>query len=174
MIMVVVFDGNNYHMWERVIETTLRAKKKIGLYIRIVDETDNKGEWRILEAIDAWEMANSMLCSWLLNVIDPKLRMSIAYSDTSQIMWEDMRKRYAMANTLKVHQLKANIANCEQSDLNIGEFYSKLTNSWNEPINLMKVPVCKCSGSTCGVVSKIISTYEEDKAHQFLMGLNDD
>ena len=76
----------------------------------------------------------------MFNVINPKLRMNIAYSDTAQIMWEDMKKRYAMANTPKIHQLKANIANCKQGDLDVGDFYSKLMHLWNELSNLVKFP----------------------------------
>jgi len=43
-------------------------------------------------------------------------------------MWDDLKKRYAMANTPKIHQLKADIANRKQGNLNVGEFYSKLKN----------------------------------------------
>jgi len=65
---------------------------------------------------------HSMLCSSLLNVVDLKLRMSMAYSNTTHGMWEDMRKRYTMGNTPKVNQLKANIANCKHGDVDSGEF----------------------------------------------------
>jgi len=34
--------------------------------------------------------------------------------------------------------------------------------------------MCTCSRCECGVSSKILAMYEVDKAHQFLMGLNDD
>jgi len=79
-----------------------------------------------------------------------------------------------MANTPKIHQLKVNIANCKQDDIDVGEFYSKLGNLWNELSNLIKFPVCTCSGCQCGAAKKIMAMYEADKAHQFLMGLNND
>jgi len=79
-----------------------------------------------------------------------------------------------MANTPKIHQLEANIANSKQGDLDVGGCYSKLMNMWNELSNLVKVPVCTCSGCKCEAVSKITAMYDEDKAHQFLMGLNDE
>ena len=100
--------------------------------------------------------------------------MGIIYSDTAKIMWDDLKKQYAMANTLKIHQLKANIANCKQGDLDAGDFYSKLVNLWNELSNLVKEPICTCKKCDCGAASKIMAIYEEDKAHQFMMGLNDD
>lgn len=58
--------------------------------------------------------------------------------------------------------------------MDIGEFYSKLVNLWNELNNLVKVPVCTCSGCKCEAASKIVAMYEEDKVHQFLMGLNNE
>jgi len=98
--------------------------------------------------------------------------MIVAYSETVKVMWDDLKKRYGMANTPKTHQLKANLANCKQGNLSTGDFYSKLINLWTEFTNLVKVPVCTCKKCDCGVVRKIMAMYEEDKAHQFLKGLN--
>ena len=119
-------------------------------------------------------MVNSMLCSWLLNIIEPKLRMSIAYSDMTKIMWDNFKKRYATANTPKIHQLKTDVANCKQGDLDVGECYSKLVHLWNELSNLVKIPMCTCSGCKCEVAAKIIAMHRADKTHPFLMGLNDE
>jgi len=60
-----------------------------------------------------WDMANSMLCFWLLNVIDLKFCTTIAYSDIAKFMWDNVKKRYAVANSSKIQQLKANFANCK-------------------------------------------------------------
>jgi len=62
----------------------------------------------------------------------------------------------------------------QTGNLDVGDFYSKLKNLWNELTNLTKVPVCTCSGCKCEVSSKIMGMYEEDRAHQFILGLNDD
>ena len=59
----------------------------------------------------------------------PKAPNECSDSDTTKIMWDDLKKRYAMANTPKIHQLKVNIANCKQGDLDVGEFYLKLKKS---------------------------------------------
>jgi len=79
-----------------------------------------------------------------------------------------------MANTPIIHQLKTDKANCKQGDMDVREFYSKLVNLWNELNNLMKIPVCTCIGCKCDVSSKMMAMYEQDKVHQFLMGLNED
>ena len=71
-------------------------------------------------------MVNSMICSWIINVINPKLHTSIAYAETAYEMWKNLRKRYAVANTPKIHQLKTELAACKQGSLEVVEFYSKL------------------------------------------------
>jgi len=40
----------------------------------------------------AWEMANSMICSWIVNIIDPKLYASVAYTKTAKSICENLRK----------------------------------------------------------------------------------
>jgi len=51
-------------------------------------------------------MVNSMVCSWFLNVIERKLHPSVAYAEPAKSMWEDLQKRYGVANVLKIYQLK--------------------------------------------------------------------
>jgi len=85
-----------------------------------------------------------MLCSWMLNIIDLKLQMSVLYSETAKIMWDDLKKRYGITHTPKIHQLKVNLANCKQGELSVGDFYSKLINLSTEFTNLVRVPLCTC------------------------------
>ena len=94
--------------------------------------------------------------------------------DTAKLMWETLKKRYAVANIPKMHQLKASISNCKQGGLSVVEFYSKISDLWVELGNYEKVPYCTCKGCTCEAANKIVHMYKQEKAHQFLMGLNDD
>jgi len=90
MTTTVVFDGKNYNLWERVVRTALKEKNKLVFIYGTLTRPKPKEDEEFLEA-DAWDMTNFMLCSWLLNLIDPKLRMSIAYLDMAKIMWDDMK-----------------------------------------------------------------------------------
>ena len=98
MITIVMFDGKNYGLWERAVRTALKAKNKLPFIDGKLTRPSEKEDEEFLEC-HAWDMVNSMLCSWLLNVIDPKLRMTIAYSDTAEIMWDDPKKRDGAANS---------------------------------------------------------------------------
>ena len=99
LITVEVFDGNNYDLWEKAVRTALKAKNKLGF----IDGTLSKPEVKEGDFTEyhAWDMVNSMICSWLLNVIERKLRPSVAYAETAKAMWEDLHKRYGVASAQK-------------------------------------------------------------------------
>jgi len=137
--MAVVFDGKNYDLWEKVVVTALRAKNKLGFLKGIVKKPVLAEEGDPME-LQAWEIVNSMISSWILNVIDPRLQSSIAFTDLAYAMWTTLKKRYSVANVPKIHKLKANIADCKQGGLDMVEFYSKLSDIWSELENLVKIP----------------------------------
>jgi len=82
--------------------------------------------------LQTWEMVNSMICTWILNVIELKLRSSIAYVGAAKLMWSNLRRRYAVASAPKIHQLKASLAYCKQGGMNVVEFYSKVMSLCSE------------------------------------------
>ena len=55
------------------------------------------------------DIVNSMITSWILNVIDPKLHASIAYANSARAIWENIQKRYSVPNIPKIHRLKVEI-----------------------------------------------------------------
>jgi len=92
---------------------------------------------------------NSMISSWIINVIDSKSRRSIACAEATHAMWSTLKKRYGVANVSKIHQLKANIVDCKHGGLDIIEFCSKLSNLWSALENHVKVPHCVCTKCDC-------------------------
>ena len=134
--------------------TTLRAKNKLGfingsLAKPIVKEDDTF-------VLQVWEMVNSMVSSWSLNVVHPRLRTSVAYTNTGKAMWETLRKHYAIDNALQIHQLKTSIANCNQGGLSVVEFYAKIKDLWVELENHYKIPLCTFTRCTYGATNKIV------------------
>ena len=98
MITSIKFSGKNYDLWEKEVRTTLRAKNKLGFIDGSITKLTTD-----LEELNAWEIVDSMITSWILNVIDPKLHTSIAYVDSAQEMWNDIKKRYAIPNIPHIH-----------------------------------------------------------------------
>ena len=51
--------------------------------------------------MQAWEMANSMVYSQIPNFTSLKLRMSMTYVYIAKLMWENLKKHYAVSNAPK-------------------------------------------------------------------------
>ena len=56
-------------------------------------------------------------------------------------MSTEIQKQYLVPNVPKIYQLKA--ASCEQGNLEVVEFLSKLMGLWNELENYIQVPIRK-------------------------------
>jgi len=110
--------------------------------------------------LQAWEMPNLMI-----NMIDPMQWTSVAYIDPAKDMWDTLKKRYAISNVPRIHQLKMSIANCKQGGLSVVEFYSKISNLWMELEALDQNPACTYGGCKCKASNKIIQKYERHKAY---------
>ncbi|RVW78618.1 Retrovirus-related Pol polyprotein from transposon RE1 [Vitis vinifera] len=163
-ITTCVFNGENYDMWEKAVKNALRAKNKLG----IIDGTVNKPKGEDGNELNAWEACNSMIISWMFNVIDKSLHSSVAYAQTAKDMWEDLKERYAVGNAPRVHQLRSEIVNLKQEGMTVAAYYAKIKGMWDELNQYIEIPEC-----TCGAAQAIVKSREDEKAHQFLMGLDD-
>ena len=121
LITAMVFDGKNYDLWAKAVKTALKSKNKIGFIDRSITKPKPK-EGVGFSEYHAWDMMNSMICSWILNVIEPRLLLSVAYVETDAVMWQDLQKRYGVANAPRIYQLKAGIADCKQGGLDMAGF----------------------------------------------------
>jgi len=166
IITAIKFDGKNYDLWEMTIRTSLKSKNKLSFIDGSITKPDLKDRV-ITEEGKAWEMVKSMIVSWIMNVIDPKLHKGEAYVDSAQKLLENIQKRYAVPNIPNIH--KAEIASCKQNKQDIVDFFSKLVGQWNELDGYIKILAC-----TCGAAAKITKLLEENKVHQFLIGLDDE
>jgi len=93
--------------------TALQAKKKLGF----IEGTLTKP--KLMEADDpsefnAWNMVNSLVCCWIINIVGAILYASMVYAEKSKAMWDDLERWYAIANALKTSQLKPMIAPCKK------------------------------------------------------------
>ena len=90
-ITSVIFTEKNYELWSKVVRTVLKSKNKLGFIEEtLAKPTPKEGEDQ--SELIAWEKANSMICSWIVNVIDPRLHISVAYTETAKSMWEKSKK----------------------------------------------------------------------------------
>ena len=67
----------NYDEWGQAICTALRAKRKRGF----VDGSITKPDDAAPELEDWWTI-QSMIISWIMNIIKPKVRSTVNYKET--------------------------------------------------------------------------------------------
>ena len=81
----------NYDLWDKELRTALKAKNKLGFIDgRITKPTVSEGEEST--TANAWDMVNSMITSWIMNVIGPRLQGSIACVESTHEMWSNIQK----------------------------------------------------------------------------------
>lgn len=52
-------------------------------------------------------------------------------------------------------------------------YFGRLKKLWDELNDFDQIPTCTCKGCTCGISATLNKKREEEKLHQFLMGLDD-
>jgi hypothetical protein len=57
--------------------------------------------------------------------------------------------------------------------LTIVAYFGKLKKLWEELANFEQMPMCKCGLCTCNLRAALEKKCEEEKAHQFLIGLDE-
>ncbi|KZV39751.1 hypothetical protein F511_08213 [Dorcoceras hygrometricum] len=150
------------------MRNALRAKKKLGFIDGSLEKPSNDSS-----EIEDWWMVNSMLVAWIFNTIEPTLRSTITYVENVKDLWEDIQQRFSIGNGPRVHQLKTDIAACKQQGQAVMTYYGRLKMMWDELANYEPIPVCRCGHCTCNVSAEIERIREEERIHQFLMGLDD-
>nr|KYP36546.1 hypothetical protein KK1_042330 [Cajanus cajan] len=97
-----------------------------------------------------------MVVSWIVHSIFPSIRQRILWMDLTDDIWKDLKSRYS------------------QGDLTVTRFFTKLRVIWDELENFRPDPICSCAiKCTCAVLSTLAQRKLEDRAMQFLRGLND-
>ncbi|XP_074287537.1 uncharacterized protein LOC141612620 isoform X2 [Silene latifolia] len=162
------FNGKNYDLWSDAVKTALDAKNKLSFIEGNVKKPVlTKGQEETLEAV-AWRQCNAMLKSWLRCSIEEDLHASINFSGTVVEIWKELRDSYSTGNSPRVHQLTTELAECRQKKgQSVIDYYTKLKTIWDELANYSKVHQC-----TCGAAESIRKEREDERVHQFLMGLD--
>ena len=168
LITQVQLRENNYDEWARAVRTALRAKRKFGF----IDGTVEKPEEDSDEMEDWWTV-NSMIVSWIMNTIEPTVRYALTHMEIAKELWDDIKECFSVTDGARVHQLKSELASCKQQGASLMSYYSKLKQLWEELANFDVVSGCKCGKCECNVAAQLTKKREEEKLHQFLMGLDD-
>lgn len=115
-----------------------------------------------------WMTVNSMIVGWIRVSIEPKVRSTVTFIAVSFQLWSNLKQRFSVHNKVRLHQLKGQISTCRQDGQSVLQYFGKLSSLWEEYFLLRPLPVC-----TCRVADTLSKERDEDKVHDFLLGLDD-
>ncbi|XP_019251238.1 PREDICTED: uncharacterized protein LOC109230169 [Nicotiana attenuata] len=158
------FSDTGFGGWKTCVIVSLSARNKIGF----VDGTCPKPAENSPH-IKQWNRCNNKIISWLTSSLSPEIAESVQYSETAESIWEQLNKIYRAVNGTKVFEIKKELASTMQGALDISSYFKKL-NLWDE-LRVMRSN--KVNACACPIKVELLKEEEEDRVHQFLIGLND-
>ncbi|XP_019256454.1 PREDICTED: uncharacterized protein LOC109234864 [Nicotiana attenuata] len=164
-LVPVPFSGTNFGGWKRIIIVSLTARNKIAF----VDGSLPKPPDNSIES-NQWDRCNNMVISWLTSSLSPDIADNVQYSEIAEEIWRQLNKKYGTVGETKAFKINKELASTCQGSIDIASYFNKLKKLWDE----LRV-VRKNHGNHCTYSAKegILKEEEEDRLHQFLMGLNE-
>ncbi|XP_025982783.1 uncharacterized protein [Glycine max] len=164
-----VLDSTNYHSWIRSMITALSAKNKL----EFVDGSAPE-PLKTDRTYGAWRWCNNMVLSWIVHSVAASIRQSILWMDKAEDIWRDLKTRYSQGDLLRISDLQQEASTLRQGTLSVTEYFTRLRVIWDEIENFRPDPACTCNvRCSCSAFAIIAQRKLEDRAMQFLRGLND-
>ena len=116
--------------------------------------------------LDTWEANNSKIITWINNSIEHSIGECLAKYEMEKEVWDHLQRLYTQSNFAKQYQLEIDISALQQRNMSVQEFYSAMTNLWDQ-LALTEFNELKACGA-------YISRKEEQKLVKFLMIIHND
>ncbi|CAA0831161.1 Unknown protein [Striga hermonthica] len=84
-----------------------------------------------LSDLDDWWIIQSLITSWLLNVIDPSLCSPIPKKKVAVDLWDHLKQHFSICDGLRIQQLKMDLAECKQRHSSFEHYYGSLQKLWD-------------------------------------------
>nr|XP_009798056.1 PREDICTED: uncharacterized protein LOC104244342 [Nicotiana sylvestris] len=157
------FNGTGYGGWRKSILIGLSCKNKLGIINgTFAKPNENSPLYK------TWCRCNDMVTTWILNNLETEIRESVMYTKSAQKLWKEIEQRYGKPHGTKVFQIRKELASISQGASNIASYFNRIKKLWDELAYSISYPEC-----TCGCKEAFQKLEEEQKVHQFLMGLNE-
>ncbi|XP_010501698.1 PREDICTED: uncharacterized protein LOC104778997 [Camelina sativa] len=154
-----VHNGTNYGTWIVAMTTSIEAKNKLGFIDGSIVKPDEDDPY-----CKIWSRCNSMVKSWLLNSVTPKIYTSILYTKTASDIWKDLHTRFHKSNLPRLYKLRHRIHSLRQGSMTLSSYHTQTQSLWAELSSLQ---------ATAHSVEALIAERETNRVIDFLMGLND-
>ncbi|XP_019261390.1 PREDICTED: uncharacterized protein LOC109239298 [Nicotiana attenuata] len=157
------FNGMGYGSWRRGMLIGLSCKNKLGIINGTISKPNATSPF-----YEPWCRCNDMVIAWILNSLEAEIRESVMYTESAAKLWKDIEKRYGQPNGSKVYQIRKALSSISQGASNIASYFSRTKKLWDELAYSITYPDC-----VCGCKEAFQKLEEDQKLHQFLIGLND-
>jgi len=161
----VRLDGKNYSYWSYVMRNFLKGKKMWG-YVSgtyVVPKNTEEGD---TASIDTWEANNAKIITWINNSVEHSIGTQLAKYETAKEVWDHLQRLFTQSNFAKQYQLENDIRALHQKNMSIQEFYSAMTDLWDQ-LALTESAELKACGA-------YIERREQQRLVQFLTALRND
>lgn len=138
LITAIMLKGDNYSEWATEIWNSLQAKQKIGF----LDETIIKPSTN--PDLARWAASNSMIVGWIRTSIDPPIRSTVSHVPDASQLWESLKRRFSVKNSVRKHLLEDQITNCKQNGETVLSYFGRLSKLWEELQNFKSIYPCTC------------------------------
>ncbi|GMJ03310.1 hypothetical protein HRI_004000200 [Hibiscus trionum] len=146
------------------METALFAKNK-GSFI---DGTLNMPNTTASD-LQRWKKNDAMVQAWLRNSLANDIQESFVYTESAHEIWTELSEGYGQSNAPKLFKIKKDFSNLfQENGQSLTNYYTKFKTLWQELQICDPLPHCKCEAAKQHLLCQ-----EREKAHQFLLGLND-
>ncbi|XP_075492377.1 uncharacterized protein LOC142530429 [Primulina tabacum] len=88
---------------------------------------------------------NNLVKAWLSNSISQDIAASVIYYEDASEIWSDLKDRFSRTNSVHLLHVEEAIYNCQQDNMTIATYYTKLKGLWDERDALYSFPQCSCS-----------------------------
>ena len=163
-ISAVKLDGaGTYLAWSRACLLFIKSRKLLS-YI-----TGDKKPPNVSDAAYAqWDSENSLVMTWFLNTMHPRISKQYLLLDTAEKIWNSTKRTYSRkGNDAQIFEIRNKIHGTKQGELTITDYYSELSGLWQE-IDYYQDLQAHCIEDAV-LFQKLV---EKERVYDFLAGLN--
>ncbi|XP_050890354.1 uncharacterized protein LOC127095752 [Lathyrus oleraceus] len=97
-----------------------------------VKPTKKKDEAKYAKELETWDVSNLKILTWINNSVSQSIGVQLEKYNTTKKVWDHLKRLYAQSNFAKRYQLESDIRALKHNNMTIQEFYSAMTNLWDQ------------------------------------------
>jgi hypothetical protein len=115
-----------------------------------------------------------MVISWITKVLSPLIARSVAFLDSSHMLWKELQDRYSEGDYFRYSDLLQAIHSLKQGVRSISDYFLHLQTLWQELEALRPIHQCICAvPCTCDLAKGVSKSHDNEYVICFLKGLTD-